>query len=63
MNFESTERIEFGGLYGIKLLNMSIADLYESIKDKEEIQKLALYSEIKGKEPIAEIDEKLLEFF
>ena len=30
--------------------------------DKEEVQKLAFYSEIKGVEKIAPIDEKLLEF-
>ena len=45
------------------LPQMSIDSLYKSIKDKEEITQLALYSRIKGIEPIAEIDEKLLEFF
>ena len=33
------------------------------IKNKEEITKLALYSHVKNKEPIALIDEKLLEYF
>ena len=31
--------------------------------DKEEIKNLALYSQIKGKEPIALIDEKLLGYY
>lgn len=31
--------------------------------DKEEIEKLAFYSDIKGKEEIAVIDEKLLEYW
>ena len=31
--------------------------------DKEEIEKLALYSQIKRKEKIAEIDEALLEYW
>ena len=61
--FSSTERIEFGGLYGITLPNMNTNELFNKIKDKQEITKLALYSEVKSKEPIAEIDEKLLEYF
>ena len=61
--FSKEERIELGGLYGVVLPQMSIDSLYKSIKDKEEITQLALYSRIKGIEPIAEIDEKLLEFF
>ena len=31
--------------------------------DKEEVEKLAFYSQIKGKEKIAAIDEKLLEYW
>ena len=61
--FSSNERIELGGLYGIKLPDLNIENIYKMIKDKEEITKLALYSHVKNKEPIALIDEKLLEYF
>ncbi|MBR1383603.1 MAG: NUDIX domain-containing protein [Ruminococcus sp.] len=61
--FSSNERIEYGGLYGITLSNVSIEDIYSQIKDKDEIKKLALYSQIKNSEPIALIDEKLLDYF
>lgn len=61
--FSSNERIEYGGLYGINLSNVSIEDIYSQIKDKDEITKLALYSQIKNSEPIALIDKKLLDYF
>ena len=61
--FSPNERIELGGLYGINLSDLNIDDIYEKIKDKEEITKLALYSQVKNKEPIALIDEKLLEYY
>jgi 8-oxo-dGTP diphosphatase len=41
----------------------SLDDLYNNVADKEEIASLALYSQIKGKEPIALIDEKLLGYY
>lgn len=62
--FSKIERIELGGLYGITLPGTaSLNDLYKSVADKEEITNLALYSQIKGKEPIALIDEKLLGYY
>lgn len=61
--FSPNERIELGGLYGIRLYDINIDNIYEMIKDKEEITKLALYSQVRNKEPIALIDEKLLEYF
>lgn len=62
--FSKSERIELGGLYGITLPGTaSLDDLYNSLADKEEITGLALYSQIKGKEPIALIDEKLLGYY
>lgn len=62
--FSGSERIELGGLYGITLSGTAgPEDLYSSVADKEEIAGLALYSQIKGKEPIAPIDEKLLEYY
>ena len=61
--FSGEDRVELGGLYGVALPEVSIDSLFEAINDKDEITQLALYSEIKGVEPISEIDEKLLEFF
>lgn len=52
-----------GRLIRCDLPEVSIDSLFEAINDKDEITQLALYSEIKGVEPISEIDEKLLEFF
>lgn len=62
--FSKNERIELGGLYGITLPDAANPDdLYNRVADKEEIKKLALYSRIKGVEPIALIDEKLLAYY
>ena len=41
----------------------ALADIEKYRTDREEVEKLAFYSEIQGKEPIAAIDEKLLEFW
>ena len=59
--FSKVEREELGGLYGISLPNTSLEDIYSCIRDKEEITELKFYSQVKDKEPIALIDEKLLE--
>ena len=61
--FSSEERIEYGGLYGVALKNMSIEEIYKQINDHDEIVKLAFYKDIKDKEPIAPIDEKLLGYY
>lgn len=61
--FSSEERIEYGGLYGVTLPDMTVEDINGNIKDKEEIGKLALYSKVKNTEPISAIDQKLLEYF
>ena len=61
--FSKEERVELGGLYGVVLPDMNIDSLYELVRDKDEITQLALYSHVKDNEPIAAIDEKLLEFF
>lgn len=61
--FSPDERIEFGGLYGITLPETSLDELYSQVRDKDEITKLAFYSHIKDKEPIAVIDEKLLDYY
>ena len=61
--FSKEEREELGGLYGISLQDISLEDLYCRIKDKDEITALSFHSMIKDKEPIALIDEKLLEYY
>ena len=62
--FSKTERIELGGLYGVNLSStINLDDLYNNVADKKEITSLAWYSQIKDKEPIALIDEKLLEYY
>ena len=63
-HFSKNERIELGGLYGITLPDDTDPDdLYDRVADKDEITGLALYSRIKGLEPIALIDEKLLGYY
>ena len=54
---------EYGGLYGITLPKEYLRIIEKSRTDKEEVEKLAFYSDIKGKENIALIDEKLLEYW
>ena len=61
--FSSQERIEYGGLYGLTLSDLAFEDIYRQVKDKDEIGKIALYSLIKNREPIAIIDEELLKYF
>ena len=61
--FSKEERMELGGLYGVTLPETDVDDLYGTIRDKEEITGLALYSRVKDREPIALIDEKLLEYY
>ena len=61
--FSKNERIELGGLYGVTLPDTDIGDLYSTIRDRDEITGLALYSRVKDREPIAMIDEKLLEYY
>ena len=61
--FSPDERIELGGLYGITLPETSLDELYRQISDKNEITNLAFYSQVRGKEPIAVIDEKLLDYY
>lgn len=54
---------EYGALYGVTLPEEALKDIEGNRTDKEEIERLAFYSEIKGKEPIAAIDERLLEYW
>lgn len=61
--FSSEERIEYGGLYGITIDGISLNEIYDQINDRDEIVKLAFYKDVKNREPIAPIDEKLLEYY
>ena len=61
--FNSEWHDEYGGLYGITLPEGYLPIIEEYRKDKEEIEKLALYRDIKGTEEIAAIDEKLLDYW
>ena len=54
---------EYGGLYGITIPYDMLEVLEKHRNDKEEVEKLAFYSQIKGKEKIAAINEKLLEYW
>jgi len=54
---------EYGGLYGVTLPKRYLEIIEKYRTDKEEVEKLAFYKNIKGKEKIAVIDEKLLEYW
>ena len=54
---------EYGGLFGITLPKETLPIIEAYRNDKEEIEKLAFYRDVKGKEEIAVIDEKLLEYW
>lgn len=54
---------EYGALYGISLPIDYMEYINKYRTDKEEIEKLAFYRDLKGKEKIAKIDEKLLEYW
>ncbi len=58
-----TERRRNGDLYGISLPIDYMEYINKYRTDKEEIEKLAFYRDLKGKEKIAKIDEKLLEYW
>jgi len=53
---------EYGGLYGVTLTPEQMKVIEKCREDKEEIEKLAFYSQVK-EECVAPIDEKLLEFW
>ncbi|MBP3568248.1 MAG: NUDIX domain-containing protein [Lachnospiraceae bacterium] len=53
---------EYGGLYGVTLPKEMLAEIEKHREDREEIEKLAMYSQIKEK-CVAPIDEKLLEYW
>ena len=63
-NYFNPERhIEYGGLYGITLPKSKLDAIRTHRKDKAEIERLSLYSDIHDKENISIIAEKLLEYW
>lgn len=54
---------EYGALYGITLPVEMLEKIENRRTDKEEIEKLIFYSQIKEKESIAAIDEALLKYW
>ena len=54
---------EYGALYGVTLPMEMLEEIKKKRSDKEEVEKLAFYSQIKGKESIAAIDEALLKYW
>ena len=51
---------EYGALYGLTVPESSFAEIESSRIDRDEIERLAFYDDIKGKEYVAQIDEYLL---
>ena len=64
--FSNTVREEYGAIYGISLAEEYL-DQIEKLRtlrtDREEIEKIALLSEISSDEEIRELDRKLTEFY
>ena len=60
--FNPSRHYEYGGLYVTCLPVECIEKIEKNRTDREEIEKLAFYSDIKGKERIALIDEALIEY-
>ncbi len=61
--FSSNHREEYGGLYGVTISEEQFAKALEYRTDKEEIERIAFYSEIVERDKIVAVDEKLLEFW
>ena len=51
---------EYGALYGLSVSEDLLPEIEKARTDKEEIERLAFYDDIKGKEVVAQIDEYLL---
>jgi len=62
-DFNPQWHYEYGALYGVTVPESALTHIERHRTDKTEIERLALYNEVKGKEKIAPIDEKLLEYW
>lgn len=54
---------EYGGLYGIVISPETIDVIEKNRADRDEIGEISLYSQIKDRDRIDEINEKMLIFF
>ena len=54
---------EYGALYGVTLSEEMLGEIEKNRTDREEMEKLTFYSQIKEKESIAAIDEALLKYW
>jgi len=54
---------EYGALYGVTLPEERLKEIEANRADREEIEQLAFYSRVKGKERVTEIDEVLLRYW
>ena len=61
--FSTEYRVEYGGLYGIKLQPEDLQKIEKYRLDREEIEKIALIKDISANEKIAEIDRELLTYY
>jgi 8-oxo-dGTP diphosphatase len=61
--FNKKWHIEYGGLFGVSFPAESFDLIKNSVGDKDEIGEVNLYSQLSKEEKIAEIDEKLLEYW
>lgn len=61
--FSAEHRVEYGGLYGVRLQmeDLSLIENYRS--DREEIEQIALLGDIRADEQVAEIDRALLNYY
>ncbi|MCI9142253.1 MAG: hypothetical protein HFH87_06460 [Lachnospiraceae bacterium] len=58
--FSTERRVEYGGLYGIRLPAEALQEVGDRRPDREEIGKVALLKDIGAHERIVEIDRGLL---
>lgn len=61
--FDCNWHEEYGAIYGVTLPPEYLAVIEKRRVDREEIERLAFYQQVKGKERLALIDEKLLEYW
>ena len=61
--FSNSVREEYGAIYGISLDKEYLEQIEKLRTDREEIEKIALLSEIPADEEMKELDRKLTEFY
>lgn len=61
--FSTEYRVEYGGLYGIKVQMADLPQIEKYRSDREDIERIALLKDIRADEKIAEIDRALLNYY